>query len=153
METLERIVMEHPFFAGIDKGFGKLAFGCAKNVRFEPGQYIFHDDEVADRFYLLRRGRVALQLFTPARGAVTFHTLGDGDVFGLTWLTPPYRRAYDAKALELTHAIAMDAACLRQKCEADPHLGYELMKRFVRVLFERLNDTQLQILDVYGVNS
>src|SRR5512137_269106 len=137
MENLERILSEHPFFAGLDKAFLELACGCAKNARFEGDQFIAHEGEAADHFYLLREGRVALQVSAPGRGAATFLTLGPGEVFGVNWLVPPFRWTYDARAQELTRAIAMDAACLRRKCEADHDLGYELMKRFMSVLIER----------------
>ena len=150
MEGLERIVGEHPFFAGLQDAFLSLVHTCAKNVRFEAGQYLFHEGEPADWFYLLRHGRVALQVTAPGRGAVTFQTMTEGEVVGLSWLIPPYRWTYDAKAIELTRAIAMDASCLRQKCETDHDLGYEMMKRFMPVLIRRLQATRLQILDVYG---
>ena len=93
---------------------------------------------------------MALEIKAPGRGAITFQTLGEGEVVGVSWLIPPYRWSYDAKALELIRAIAMDAACLRGKCEADHDLGYEMMKRFMPVLIQRLQATRLQILDVYG---
>jgi CRP-like cAMP-binding protein len=128
----------------------ELVCGCAKNVRFEAGQYLFHEGEPADWFYLLRHGRVALQLTVPGRGAVTFQTIAEGEIVGVSWLIPPYRWTYDAKAIELTRAIAVDASCLRQKCEADHDLGYEMMKRFMPVLIQSLQATRLQILDVYG---
>ncbi len=150
MEGLERIVKEHPFFAGMQNAFCELVCGCARNVRFEAGEYLFHEGEPADWFYLLRHGRVALQVTAPGRGAVTFQTVPEGEIVGLSWLIPPYRWTYDAKAVELTRAIAMDASCLRQKCEADHDLGYEMMKRFMPVLIQRLQATRLQILDVYG---
>jgi CRP/FNR family transcriptional regulator, cyclic AMP receptor protein len=150
MEGLERIVKEHPFFAGIPNVFSELVSGCAKNVQFGAGHYLFHEGEPADWFYLLRHGRVALQVTAPGRGAVTFQTMAQGEIVGLSWLIPPYRWTYDAKAIELTRAIAMDAKCLRQKCEADHDLGYEMMKRFMPVLIQRLQATRLQILDVYG---
>jgi CRP/FNR family cyclic AMP-dependent transcriptional regulator len=153
METLERIVSEHPFFAGLEEGFLKLVCGCAKNVRFEASQYLFHADEPADQFYLIRHGRVALEVAVPARGAIAFQTLREGEVVGVSWLVPPYRWAYDAKALELTRAISIDAACLRRKSEEDHHLGYELMKRFLPIVSQRLQATRLQILDVYGAPS
>lgn len=153
IEGLERIVREHPFFAGLEEGFCRLICGCAKNVRFEAGQYLFHEGEAADQFYLVRHGRVALEIMSPGRGAVTFQTLGEGEIVGVSWLIPPYRWTYDAKALELTRAIAMDAACLRRKCEADHDLGYEMMKRFMPVLIERLQATRMQILDVYGAHA
>lgn len=152
MEGLERIIREHPFFAGLENGFCTLVCGCAKNVRFEAGQYLFHESEPADQFYLLRHGRVALELSGPGRGPVTFQTLGAGEVVGVSWLIPPYRWTYDARALTLVRAISLDAACLRQKCEDDHDLGYAMMKRFMPVLIERLQATRLQILDVYGAH-
>lgn len=153
MEGLERIVREHPFFAGLEEGFCDLVCGCARNVRFEAGQRLFHEGEAADQLYLLRHGRIALEVSAPDRGAITFQTLGAGDIVGLSSLIPPYRWTYDAKALELVRAIAMDAGCLRRKCEEDHDLGYELMKRFVPILLERLRAVRMQVLDVYGVDA
>lgn len=150
MEGLDHIIKAHPFFAGLDPAFCDLICGCAKNARFDAGEYLFHEGAAADQFYLVRHGRVAFQLTAPGRGAVTFQTLGEGEVAGVSWLIPPYRWTFDAKALELVRAIALDATCLRGKCEADHDLGYELMKRFMPVLIERLQATRLQILDVYG---
>ena len=152
MEGLERIVREHPFFSGMKEEFLELISGCAKNVRFEAGQYMFHEGQPADQFYLLRSGRVALQISAPER-TLTVQTVGEDEIVGASWLVPPYRWGFDAKALELSRAIAMDAACLRGKCEGDHDLGYEMMKRFMPVLIQRLHATRLQILDVYGVHS
>ncbi len=150
VRSLEQIVSEHQFFVGLDEAHCKLVCGCAKNVRFEAGQYLFREGALADQFFLLRHGRVALELNAPGRQAMTFQTLREGEIVGVSWLIPPYRWTYDARALELVRAIAMDANCLRQKSEADHDFGYEMMKRFVPVLVERLHATQLQILDVYG---
>jgi CRP-like cAMP-binding protein len=150
IEGLERILRDHRFFAGLDEAFLRLVVGCAKNVRFEEGQYLFREGGPADQFFLIRHGRVALELSAPGRGTVTFQTIGEGEILGVSWLIPPYRWTYDARAVELTRAIGIDAACLRGKCEADHDLGYEMMKRFMPVLIERLQATRLQILDVYG---
>jgi CRP-like cAMP-binding protein len=152
MEGLERIVREHPFFAGMKEEFLELISSCAKNVRFEAGEYVFREGQPADQFYLLRSGRVAIQLSAPER-VLTVQTVGEDEIVGASWLVPPYRWGFDAKALELTRAIAMDAACLRGKSEGDHDLGYELMKRFMPVLIQRLHATRLQILDVYGVHN
>jgi CRP-like cAMP-binding protein len=149
-EGLERIVGEHKLFAGLGEDFIRLAAGCAKNVRFDSDQYLFHAEEPADWIYLIRQGRVALEVVTPGRGAVQFMTLGEGEVVGLSWLLPPYRWGYDARAMELTRAIAMDARCLRDKCDADHDMGYAILKRFLPVLVDRLQATRLQLLDVYG---
>ena len=65
-------------------------------------------------------------------------------------LAAPYRAEFDARAMEPVRAIAIDAKCLRGKCEEDHHLGYEMMKRFLPLVVERLHATRMQILDVYG---
>lgn len=153
MEGVERIIREHPFFAGMQDPFLELVCGCARNARFTAGQYLFHEGEPADWFYLIRQGRVALQLTAPGRGAVTFQTVEEGELAGVSWLIPPYRWTYDVRAVGDTRAIAINAACLREKCEADHDLGYEMMKRFMPVLIQRLQATRLQILDVYGTHA
>ena len=77
-------------------------------------------------------------------------TIDEGDVLGWSWLFPPYVWHFDVKAVELTRAIAMDGECLRNKCEEDHELGYEIMKRFSHVMVNRLSATRLQLLDIYG---
>jgi CRP-like cAMP-binding protein len=153
MEGLEQIVSKHRFFAGLSQEFIDLVTGCCKNVRFDAGQFLLREGEAADQIYLIRQGRVALQISAPARGDIVFQTLGEGELVGVSWLIPPYRWSHDAKALELVRAISIDAKCLRNKSEADHSLGYEMMKRFVPVLVERLHATRMQILDVYGAPS
>jgi len=155
METksLERIIREHPFFSGLDEAFIQLVCGCAKNVRYEAGQYLFHEGGAADQLFLVRHGRVALEVDAPGRGALTFQTLSEGEIVGLSALIPPYRWTSDARAIDLVRALSMDATCLRDKCEADHNLGYEVMKRFVPVLVGRLQATRIQSLDLYGAAS
>lgn len=153
MEGLERIVGEHPFFAGLDQEYLDLVTGCCKNVRFEAGQFLLKEGGAADQIYLIRHGRVALQISAPGRGEIVFQTLGEGEVVGVSWLIPPYRWSQEAKALELVRAISIDAQCLRNKSEADNRFGYEMMKRFVPVLVDRLHSTRMQLLDVYGTPS
>ncbi|HXF06185.1 MAG TPA: cyclic nucleotide-binding domain-containing protein [Blastocatellia bacterium] len=153
METLERILAEHPFFAGLDARHIQLIVGCAANVRFDAGQFIFREGEEANEFYVIRHGKVALEIFVPGRGPVTIQTLGEGEILGWSWLIPPYHWHFNARAVELTRAIALDGRCLRVKCEDDHDLGYELLKRFAHIVEQRLQATRLQLLDVYGVHS
>jgi CRP-like cAMP-binding protein len=150
MEGLEHILREHPFFAGFAPEHSKLVAGCARNHRFDAGAYLFREGEPANEFFLIRHGRVALEIVAPGQTPIVFATLGEGEIVGAAWLVPPYRWTFDARAIELVRAIGIDAACLRGKCEADHHLGYEMMKRFLPVFVKRLHSTQLQILDVYG---
>ncbi len=149
METLEPLLAEHPFFRDLTPGDLQLITGCAKNARFEAGQLIIREGEDADQFYLIRQGKLSLEVFTP-RGPTQIQTIGAGDVLGWSWLIPPYKWRFDARAIETTRAFALDGKCLRGKCDEDPRLGYELLKRIAAVIAERLHATRLQMLDVYG---
>ncbi|MGO9483345.1 MAG: cyclic nucleotide-binding domain-containing protein [Rhodomicrobium sp.] len=150
MEGLDRIVKEHPFFAAFDPAHIQLLAGCARNHRFAAGEYLFREGDPADEFFLIRQGKVALEIAAPGKAPIVFETLGDGEVAGSSWLVPPYRWMFDARAQTLTRAIGMDAKCLRGKCDADHHLGYEMMRSVLSVLVKRLDHTRLQIVDVYG---
>lgn len=149
-ETLEGILAEHPFAKGLKDDYVQLMMGCASNVRFEAGQFIFHEGEDANQFYLIRDGKVSLEVFAAQRGPLTILTLEGGDVLGWSWLFPPYRWKFDARALDRTRALGLDATCLRTKCEADHDLGYELLKRFVLVVEQRLQAARFQLLNVYS---
>jgi len=151
METLERIIAEHPFFAGLESYYAGLLAGCGANVRFQPGAYIFKEGEEANEFYLVRSGKVALELFAPQRKPIVVETLADGDILGWSWLLPPYLWKFHAHAVQDTRAIALDGKCLRAKCEQNHDLGYEVLKRFAQIMERRLEATRLQLLDVYAV--
>jgi CRP-like cAMP-binding protein len=150
METLERIIAEHPFFAGLESYYTSLLVGCASNVRFSPGSYIFKEGGKANEFYLIRSGKVALEVFAPQRKPIVVETLQDGDILGWSWLLPPYVWKFHAHAVQDTRAVALDGKCLRGKCEQNHDLGYELLKRFAQIMGRRLEATRLQLLDVYA---
>ncbi len=150
METLESILAEHPFLKGLNAPQRELIASCASNVRFNKGDFIFHEEDEADRFFLIRHGLVALDVFVPERGAMTIDTIQEGEVLGWSWLFPPYRWHFDARALQLTRAVAFDGKCLRDKCDRDHDLGYEMVKRFAEVITQRLQSARLQLLDLYG---
>lgn len=148
--TIDQVVAEMPAFAGLDPADLELIAGCAVNRVFEAGDYLAQEGDPADSFYLIRHGRVALEVVSPTKGGLMIATLGEGAIVGWSWLFPPYRWTFDARALELTRTIHFDGACLRGKCDADPRLGYQLMQRFAAMMLDRLQATRLQLLDVYG---
>ncbi len=149
METLEPILAKHPFFEELDARYLQLMVGCASNVRFDAGEFIFKEGSDADQFYLIREGKVAVDLPAGRHAPVTIEALTAGDVLGWSWLVPPYRWRFNAHAVEPTRAIAMDGKCLRKKAEEDHDLGYELLRRVVQITAGRLHSTRLQLLEIY----
>jgi len=149
---LETLICDHPVFAGLALPYCELIGGCGRNIRFDTGAYLFREGEPADQFFLIRHGRIVLEIMAPGRGPLRFLTVEAGDIVGVSWLIPPYRWIYDAQALALTRAVAIDARCLRDKAEENHDFGYEVMKRFMTLLVQRLHAAHLQMLDVYGAS-
>ena len=153
MKNLEKILSEHPFFKNLDEDSLNLIVGCASNVRFEKDEMIIREGEKANEFYIIREGSVAVEIQGPGRGKITIDTLSDGEILGWSWLFPPYYWHFDGRAQSRIRAIALDGKCLREKCEVNHDMGYELLKRFSQIIGQRLQATRLQLLDIYGIPS
>src|SRR6266705_2521731 len=129
MSTLIEMMAEQPFFAGLDQRWLQSLTDHAANVFYERDTYMFKEGEQAERFYILRGGKIALEAFVAGRGDITIETIEAGEVLGWSWLFPPYRWHFSAHVIEPTQAIMLDGAYLRERCEQDPDFGYDLVKR------------------------
>ena len=136
--TLEPLLRDHPFLKDLAPEHLALLAGCATNVRFGAGSFLF------------REGKLALEIAAPGRGSIIVQTLGAGHVAGFSWLLEPHQWQFDGRVVEPVRAFALDGTCLRGKCAEDPRLGFELTQLFARLAIQRLQATRLQLLDVYG---
>lgn len=152
METLEPILKEHPFFNGLEQKYFDIMLGCASNVRFKEKELIFKEGDPADKFYLIRHGKVSIEIPISRYRSITVQTIHDGNILGWSWLIPPHQCRFNCRALEDTRAIALDGKCLRGKCEEDHELGYELFLRLTKVFAQRLEYTRMQLLNLYDAN-
>jgi CRP/FNR family transcriptional regulator, cyclic AMP receptor protein len=150
IQGLDSIIASHVFFAGLEAADVAMIAGCAENVRYQAGEPLFRAGDPASHFFVVRTGKVVLELHPPGRDVFRFATVGEHEVLGWAWLIPPYRWLVDARALEVTRLLRFDGTCLRGKCDADPRLGYVLMQRFAQVLVKQFNHLQLQLMDIYG---
>ncbi len=149
-ESLAFDLANQPYLAGLSPEYIDLLADCAVHVYASAGEQIFSEDGSADSFFLIYHGKVAIEVDVPGPGVITIETLDAGDVLGWSWLFPPYRWHFDARAVELTRMIEINGACLRAKIEEDHEFGYQLMRRFAQTIIDRLQSTRLQLLDMYG---
>ncbi|WP_018867911.1 MULTISPECIES: cyclic nucleotide-binding domain-containing protein [unclassified Thioalkalivibrio] len=149
MKELLAILEEQPFFEDMDERHRRLLAACAAERSYAAGAILMRDHEPTETFWLIREGQVALE-GRLREGNVPFMTLGPGDILGWSWLLPPYRASYDARATTDLHTLRFDAGVLRERMEADPALGYTLMKHFAALIVQRLQAARLQALDIYS---
>ena len=123
---------------------------AARTCASTADELLFREGEPADAFYLVRHGQRRARDPRAGPGPIDDRDPRGGEVLGWSWLFPPYRWHFDARALEAVRADGARRRLPARQVRADPTLGYELMKRFAQVLIERLQATRLQLLDVYG---
>jgi CRP-like cAMP-binding protein len=140
---------EHPFFADLQPAHREALAACARSVRFPPGAYVLQMNAPADTLYLIDRGRVVLEVGEPGRGPTQVEEVRAGDVLGLSWLFPPFRWHLDARAVEEVTATALAGEEVRRLMDADAQLGRALAMRLLATVYQRLERTRLQRLDVY----
>lgn len=150
MRQLRDLLRTHPIFHDFADEHIDAIKDCAWEIEYQADQYLFWTGQEAKYLYILRDGTVALQAYTPERGPIVIERMGDGDIIGWSWLFPPYKWHFDAKAEEPTHAMVLDGRCILGKCAENHELGFELMKRFNCVMLDRLNATRLRLIDIYA---
>ena len=115
-------------------------------AQFAPGDLLLEQGGEASKFYVIRAGRVSIELHTE-RSSRVLQTVGPGGIVGWSWLFKPFRWHFAARAAERTRALRVDAERIRSACDEDPRVGYELYSRFSLLLFERLRATREQLLE------
>ncbi|MBI4559181.1 MAG: cyclic nucleotide-binding domain-containing protein [Candidatus Hydrogenedentes bacterium] len=138
----------HPFVAGMAEEHIQRLSQFAEPVTFEADRYLFRAGETATRFYLVSKGRVAIEIFDASRGPVSVQTVEAPSVVGWSWLVPPYRWCFDARALTPVEAVALDTEKLRAFCHEDHDFGYDFLKRCIVIFAERLYASRFQLLDM-----
>ena len=146
-ERLEKDVAAHPFLVGMADHHVRLLADCAMRSHFHAGEVIFREGEAANRFYLIEHGRVGLESSTLGE-PIQIEEIKDGDLLGWSWLFPPYAWHFTARALEETTAIFFYGTILREYCEKDHTLGFELFKRMSVVMLRRLQAARQKLLSV-----
>jgi CRP-like cAMP-binding protein len=144
MKTLNDSITHHALFAGMKPEHLGLLTEDAKTADFKAGELLFREREPANQFYLIDRGRIALEAHEPTDGTREVQTLGPGDVIGWSWLFPPFAWHFQARAIEPVSVIVLSGAHLLVIAERDHDFGYELMKRVAQVVIRRLQATRKQ---------
>ena len=143
-KNLAANIAKHPFVAGLSKEHLNALAEYAMRTRFAKGDLVLTKGDLANRFYLIQKGLVALESPGPQGGWVTLQELGPGEVLGWSWLFEPFRWHFRARAVRPTTAVFFYGTRLRSYCEENTAFGYELVKRMAQVAISRLESAQRQ---------
>jgi len=148
--SIQTQLVHHPLFSGLPRASVERLASFAAPVEFQAGEVVLTEGARAGTLYLLESGKVALSTHAPGKGHLLVQTIGPGEVVGLSWMFPPFQWKFDGRAVETVQAIALDGPSLRAWLDEDPVLGYEFLKRVTPIVLERLQQTRVRLLDLYG---
>lgn len=149
-KSIADVLRAHAFFRDLPDADVEFIAGCGRNKIVKAGEWLAHEGDPADTFYILRSGKASIIAHIPQRGEVILQTVTGDDVVGWSWLFPPYQWTFSVRALDTVHAVELNGVCLREKCDRDNSMGYRLMKKFVEFMTSRVRATRMQLMDVYG---
>lgn len=135
---------EHPFCHLLSRSEIQALDAVAESRSFEPDDYLLRAGQEADDIFLIWAGKVAVEI-----AGRTLQTLGPGELLGISWLEPPFRWKFDARAVERTRTIRLDADEVRRLLGDDEALASRVYRQVNRSLTLRLESARLQLLDLY----
>ncbi|MBS1706297.1 MAG: cyclic nucleotide-binding domain-containing protein [Armatimonadetes bacterium] len=150
---MAELLSQQPCLKELDPASIEFMAGCAANTFFPQGTALLREGQRVEKVYLLRHGRVGIQVHVPGKGPKILDSVGPGELIGWSAFGRPGMARMDLVSLEDVRAISLDAECLARKCESDPKFGYAMLVMVVDVLQNRLQSTILQLLDLYGDRS
>jgi CRP-like cAMP-binding protein len=150
MPSIAEYIANHDFFAALNDDYLKLLAEFATERQIASGKVLFQQGKPADKFFLVRKGKVSVQVPALVGPALELQVLGKDQVLGWSWLIPPYRWNFVARALEDTEFLEFDGRAILARCETDPRFGYELFKLFTALMSERLNAARQTMMDQWN---
>lgn len=138
---------EQRFFAGLEPEFLEFLAECARERHFGTNALVIRHEDHATNFFLVRQGRISREVPAIQGPPLIMQSIGAGEVLGWSWLIPPYRWSFMARAEQPTDVFEFDSRRIFERCEADPRFGYELLQRFAALMSERLSHARRKMVE------
>lgn len=147
---LEAAVRDHPFCAGLTSTSLRVFLECASFEQYPAEELVFSEGFEANRFYLVHRGQLELELFVPGSGTITIQTVHQGEAFGASSLFGTYHWSFSAQTTQPSQLLAFPAMTLREHAASDRNFDCELQSRLAPILFHRLRATRQRLIEFFG---
>ena len=102
--------------------------------KLSAGGIVFREGSMNDNLYLVRSGRLALEMNVPGRGIVRILTLGPGEMVGWSSLFSQGKMTASAVVVEDAEVVVAPADKLRELSETNRDFGFHLMRQMADAL-------------------
>lgn len=113
-------------------------------VKVAPRDHVIEESAKGVDFFIITRGRVDIHVAMPdGTDSESLAILKEGDTVGESTLLGRIRRIASAVAKDEVEAVRWDVGTLTKHLEANPRVGYVIMRNLARVVHERLMATNM----------
>ncbi|WP_290647951.1 Crp/Fnr family transcriptional regulator [Aquisalimonas sp.] len=148
--TLKHELAKLPFFSDVDTAFLDILSNFASQRHLAKDEVLFRQGDWAEAFYVVRSGKILIEVPAISGPSLVIQRLGDGKVLGWSWLIPPFQWTFQARAEQATELFEFDGAGILAQCEEDPAFGYAILKRFSGLMSERLEAARRRMMDEWN---
>lgn len=138
------------FFGDLEVEHREWLAEHATERQFEDGQLLARQGDKADRFFLVLEGELVVEVPALTGPSLEVTRLGEGKVFGWSWLIKPYRWHFNARAAGAAQVLEFDGLAILERAEAEPAFGYALLRRFSALMGLRLEAAQRKMMDQWA---
>jgi len=121
----------------------------------EKGDYLFHEGDRAQGFYIVQRGAVNVHRVTTAGKEQVIHVFRTGDSFAEIAVVSPTGYPADARAIEPTQVLLVQKNGILELLKRQPQLALRMlgsMSSHLRVLVGQLEDLTLKDVETRLAN-
>jgi len=108
-------------------------------LRFDEREAIFGEGDIAERFYMLRRGKILLEKRISDKITISVGTVKAGFSFGWSAMLDGGPYTSDAICAEPCEIFSVRREKILPLMDSDPSLGYIISQRLLRVMKKRLD--------------
>jgi len=147
---LLQMLSDCEFVRGMSAEAANRLESIAQVNSYSPGTLVFVEGTPHPRFHLIAQGHVRLEMYVPRRGRVPILTTGRGDVIAWSALIGDSTMTATGVALDAVTTVSFLGQELKQLCDAEQEVGYDVMRTLAAALSRRLLATRLQMLDLFN---
>lgn len=111
----------------------------ARRRRFRQGEFIFRQNQQADRAYLILTGKATLSVERSGK-TIPLQTLGPMEFFGYMALLARYEWGVSAQATAATETLTLDRESFRKILIRFPDQYIEVVERLVYLRMQRMRE-------------
>ena len=148
--SITEYLSAHEFFSEFSDDSLKFLCECSSTREIKKGQILFLQGEHADKFYVVRSGRISIQMPAIMGPNLEIQAVDEDQVLGWSWLISPYQWNFQTKAEEDSELLQFDGTAILARCEQEPKFGYELLKKFAGLMSVRLNAARQKMMDEWN---